>query len=224
MFAGGDSRPTTGGLLVIDPERGRVACRFPFRGKKYESVNASSPVVIGNRVFLSTSYATGSVLLDLKPDGSCAPAWRTDDVGLHFMTPVHRDGYLYAFDGSGKRNSALVCLDVKTGKTVWRDPMEWTESLMVNGRQRDVMLSTYLGSLLQVDGAFLALGEEGHLLWLDLSAKGCRVLARTRLFSAPQTWTPPVISRGLLYVAQNRPDTLTGTSPSLRCYDLRAAK
>ena len=48
------------------------------------------------------------------------------------------------------------------------------------------------------------------------------MLARTWAFSAPETFTPPVISRGLLYVAQNRPDTISGHPPRLLCYDLRA--
>ncbi len=57
--------------------------------------------------------------------------------------------------------------------------------------------------------------------WLDVP-RGLRVLARTWAFSAPETFTPPVISRGLLYVAQNRPDTISGHPPRLLCYDLRA--
>jgi len=32
----------------------------------------------------------------------------------------------------------------------------------------------------------------------------------------------PVLSRGLLYVAQNTRDLLTGAPPRLLCYDLRA--
>ena len=55
-----------------------------------------------------------------------------------------------------------------------------------------------------------------------MSPEGLRVLARTWAFSAPETFTPPVISRGLLYVAQNRPDTISGHPPRLLCYDLRA--
>ena len=37
---------------------------------------------------------------------------------------------------------------------------------------RSVQMSPYRGSILQVDGGFLCLGERGHLLWLDLSPKG----------------------------------------------------
>jgi hypothetical protein len=73
----------------------------------------------------------------------------------------------------------------------------------------------------QVDGGVLCLGEFGHLLWLDLSPAGCRILARTWLFAATETWTPPALSRGLLYICQNTPDRDQGTTARLLCYDLR---
>lgn len=61
----------------------------------------------------------------------------------------------------------------------------------------------------------------GHLLRLALSAKGCRELSRTWLSAAHETWTPPVVSRGLLYVCQNAREFVTGGRPRLLCYDLR---
>ncbi len=76
-----------------------------------------------------------------------------------------------------------------------------------------------IGSLIMADGRFLCLGETGLIAWLDLSPEGCRMLSARRLFTADQTWTAPVVSRGLLYIAQNLPDGRTG--PRLLCYDLR---
>jgi outer membrane protein assembly factor BamB len=52
VFAGGESRPPSGGLLCIDPAEGSVDFRFPWRADKYESVNASTPIVVDSqRVF-----------------------------------------------------------------------------------------------------------------------------------------------------------------------------
>jgi hypothetical protein len=73
-----------------------------------------------------------------------------------------------------------------------------------------------------VDGAFLCIGEFGHPLWLDLTPEGYREISRTWLFPARETWTLPVLSRGLLYVVQNTTGLLRQTSPRLLCYDLRA--
>ena len=91
---------------------------------------------------------------------------------------------------------------------------------MLGGRSQDV--SIYRGSLLAVDGAYLCLGELGHLLWLDLTPKGYKQISRAWLFAARESWGLPVLSRGLLYVAQNARDVQTGAPPRLLCYDLRA--
>jgi hypothetical protein len=42
------------------------------------------------------------------------------------------------------------------------------------------------------------------------------------LFAARESWGLPVLSRGLLYIAQNTRDISTGAGPKLLCYDLRA--
>ena len=224
VFAGGDSRPPSGGLLSIDPANGAIDVRFPFRSTKYESVSASSPVVIENSVFISTSYGTGGVLLDLSVGGGHKVAWNTNDLNTHFDTPTHVDGYLYGFDGSNQRDTALVCLDMKTGKSVWREQLVWRETFDVNGKPRTLTFTPGRGSLLWADGRFLCLGESGHLLQLELTPKGVRVLQRVWLFNAPETWVPPVLSRGLLYVTQNAAGRLKKSSPRLLCYDLRGAR
>jgi outer membrane protein assembly factor BamB len=222
VFAGGESDPPTGGLMSIDPANGRVDFSVPWRSRSYESVNASCPVVFDNKVFISASYRTGGALVEVRPDFTHRVVWTTQEFGLHWNTPIYRDGYLYGFDGRNEPDASLACLDATTGKVVWRETAEWNETLEGRGGGRQQLLGTYRGSLLAVDGQFLCLGELGHLLWLDLSPKGYRQVARSWLFAARESWTLPVLSRGLLYVVQNTRDTLRGTPPRLLCYDLRA--
>ena len=53
VFAGGEGRPFTGGLIVLDPKNGRKLSRFPWRSKSYESVNVVPPIPLPeNRVYL----------------------------------------------------------------------------------------------------------------------------------------------------------------------------
>ena len=218
VFAGGESEPPTGGLMSIDPATGKVDFSFPWRSRSYESVNASCPVIFDNKVFISASYRTGGALLEIRPDFTHRVVWTTQEFGLHWNTPIYRDGYLYGFDGRNEPDASLACIDVTTGKAVWRETPEWTDTLA--GRQQDV--STYRGSLLAVDGAYLCLGELGHLLWLELTPKGYKQLSRAWLFPARESWTLPVLSRGLLYVVQNTREVPRGNGPRLLCYDLRA--
>ena len=222
VFAGGESTPPTGGLMSIDPANGRVDFSFPWRSRAYESVNASCPVVFDNKVFVSASYRAGGALLEIRPDFTHRLVWTTQEFGLHFNTPIYKNGHLYGFDGRNESDASLACVEVSSGKVVWRNAPEWAEVSQVNGQPQRQLVGTYRGSLLAVDGQFLCLGELGHLLWMDLTPKGYKEVSRARLFNARESWTLPVLSRGLLYVTQNTRDFATGARTRLLCYDLRA--
>ena len=222
VFAGGDSRPPAGGLLSIDPANGKVDFTYPWRSRSYESVNASTPTVIGNQVLISASYKTGAVLLDILPDLSREVLWTNFDFALHFTTAVHKNGYLYAFDGRNEPDAGLSCIRLRNGEEVWRIEPEWKETVTTGGRSREITMSTFRGWLMPVDDRFLALGEWGHLLWLELSPEGYKELSRTWLVKARETWALPVLSRGLLYVSQNT-KSLDGDPPRLLCFDFRGS-
>jgi outer membrane protein assembly factor BamB len=222
VFAGGESSPPSGGLMSIDPANGRVDFEFPWRSRTVESVNASCPVVFDNKVFISASYRTGGALVEIRPDFTHRVLWTTQEFALHFNTPIYRNGYLYGFDGRNEPDASLACVDAASGKVVWRETPEWMETIELRGQKQTELMSTYRGTLLAVDGAFLCLGEWGHLLWLDLTPRGYREISRTWLFAARESWALPVVSRGLLYVTQNSRDLLRSDGPRLRCYDLRA--
>ena len=221
VFAGGESRPTTGGLLALDPTNGKIDFRYPWRAKRFESVNASSPLIVGDQVYIAECYGPGGVLLDLLADGSARKAWNHRLLNTHFMTPIHQDGYLYGISGHGPRRAPLVCVRLSSGKQLWRHEPEWEETIQTQQGKRRFKVVAGMASLIRVDGRCLMLGEFGHLVWLDLNPEGYRELDRVHLFPAPQSWSMPALSRGLLYVCQNQP-AADGTPRRLICYDLRA--
>ena len=147
VFAGGESNPPAGGLMSIDPANGRVDFSFPWRSRSYESVNASCPVVFDNKVFISASYRAGGALLEIRPDFTHRVLWTTQEFGLHFNTPIYKDGYLYGFDGRNEPDASLACVDASSGKVVWRKAPEWAELIMVGGQPQRQMVGTYRGSL-----------------------------------------------------------------------------
>jgi hypothetical protein len=177
--------------------------------------------VFDNKVFISASYRTGGALVEVRPDFTHRVLWTTPAFGLHFNTAIYRDGYLYGFDGRNEPDASLACVEAASGKVVWRERPEWTDTLEVRGQARQQAVGTYRGSLLAVDGQFLCLGELGHLLWMELTPERYRQVSRAWLFPARESWTLPVLSRGLLYVVQNARDLVRQTGPRLLCYDLR---
>ena len=222
VFAGGESTPPSGGLLSIDPATGRVDFSYPWRSRSFESVNASCPVIFDNKVFISASYRTGGALLEIRPDFTHRVVWTTQEFGLHWNTPIYRNGFLYGFDGRNEPDASLACIDGATGKAVWRAAPEWNETFTAGGSRRQQLVGAYRGSLLAVDDQFLCLGEMGHLVWMDLTPNGYKEISHAWLFAARESWALPVLSRGLLYVVQNTRDIVNGVGPRLLCYDMRA--
>jgi len=223
VFAGGKSRPPTGGLICLDPANGKVDFAYPWRSRTYESVNASSPLIVGNQVFISECYGKGALLLDVKPDGTAKEVWTNQALQTHFMTAICKDGYLYGIDGHGPQNAPIVCIELKTGKEMWRTEPEWEDSVKTAEGVRKFKLSQGLASMMLVDGRCLLLSEYGHLVWLDLNPKAYKELDRTLLFLARETWGMPALSRGLLYVNQNNRG-MDDSESRIICYDLRGEK
>jgi outer membrane protein assembly factor BamB len=235
IFAGGESRPTHGGLLLIDPADGTILSEFPWRAEIYESVNASNPVVIDDsKIYLSECYGPGGVLLEIDAQFKPSIAWRGPEIGTHWMTPLAVDGHLYAFPGRHQQTAALTCTAIADGSELWRQSIGWQitpeelfgpppgapASRRRTSAPQPFQADLQRASLIHVDGDFLALGELGTLAWLDLSPDGHRVISHRQLFLAPQTWSAPAVHRGLLYIAQH--DRGYNSSPRILCYDLRA--
>jgi len=132
-----------------------------------------------------------------------------------------KDGCLYGVDGHGPEDAFLECVDLKTGKELWRTQPQWNEKIGKGDTAREISLGLFRCWLMPVDGKVLCLGEYGHLVIAELTPKGYRETSRAWLFAAGETWTPPVLSKGLLYLNQSARDPEHRTGPRLLCYDLR---
>ncbi len=183
-----------GGLLGFNPADGKLDFHYPWRAKILESVNASSPVVVGDKVFISECYGPGSALLEVKP-GSCKELWTDADKGrnksmqCHWNTPIYVDGYLYGSSGRHPNEAELRCIELATGKVMWREP-NLTRS-----------------SLLLVDGHFICQCEEGTLRLLKVNPQKYEEVSSVELKSPKgepllqyPCWSAPILSHGLLYV------------------------
>ena len=214
VYAGGESRPSAGGLLVVDPQTGQLLERFPWRARMYETAVAATPVALDDRrVLVSESYEKGGTLLAFDAGLKATPLWAQRDFGLHWMMPLQRDGYLYGYAGRNPPDTEFRCVELATGKVMWANDTRFQEA----GRTQ----SFFRGTLLQAGNRVFSLGEDGLFAEFELSPKGLVIRQRTRLFAAQSAWTLPALHRGLLYVAQNDRDARDGTPRRLICYDLR---
>jgi outer membrane protein assembly factor BamB len=179
-----------GGLVGFDPATGKVEFHFPWRCPDVESVNASNPVVADERVFISETYGPGSALLRVKRGGyqvlwtDAKKTPRHKSMQCHWNTPIYKDGYLYGCSGRHEYNAELRCIELATGKVMWRKP----------GLRRT--------SLLMVDGHFVCLTEDGQLLLLKVNPRKYDEVSRWSDESVLEEpcWAAPILSHGLLYV------------------------
>jgi outer membrane protein assembly factor BamB len=186
-----------GGLIGFDPANGNIDFRYPWRAKLLESVNASTPVVVGDEVFISETYGPGSSLLKVRP-GGYQVVWRDERrsrekaMQTHWNTPIYHEGYLYGCSGRHAYNAELRCLEWQTGKVMWSVP----------GLTRT--------SLMYADGSFVCLGEYGQLLVFKanpqrfeplafMGEEGWKDEAGEALLDYP-CWAAPILSHRLLYV------------------------
>lgn len=174
-----------GGLLAFEPRSGEIDFHYPWRSRLRDSVNASTPVVVGNEVFISECYGPGSSLLRVRP-GAYEVVWRDGperekSLQTHWNTPVYHDGYLYASSGRHSSESELRCVEWRTGRVVWRQP----------GLRR--------ASLLYVDGHLVCLGEDGVLRLLEATPRAYVERAKAALVRPP-AWAAPILCDGLLYL------------------------
>ena len=112
---------TRSGLTILEPATGQVQSQFPWRPRINASVNAATPLVIGNQIFLSASYDLGAILLDLKT-GQPQRIWFSDEaLSNHYATSVHRDGFLYGFHGRQESGPSFRCVELRTGAVKWSE-------------------------------------------------------------------------------------------------------
>ena len=172
---------TNKALLSLRPEDGHVYWRQPWEPSG--GFNIATPIAFGDYVFVSSGYGKGCALFEVTrgEDGSprAGRVYEHRRMQNYFASSVLYQEHVYGFD-----NANLACLDVRTGKVVWRE----------KGRR-----GFKKGSLLIADGMLIVLGEYGRLALAEATPGGYRERSAFAV-SANKCWTVPVLAEGRLYV------------------------
>ncbi len=157
------------------------------------SVHANTPLYHEGKLFISSGYGTGGVMLQLAPDGSTVKElWRNASMDNRMGGYVLLNGRLYGSDDS---NKAWYCLDWNTGQTLG--------SGKPTGR----------GTIISADGMLYCYSDKGEMALVLPASDG---LTKVSAFPVPYGedphWAHPVIHHGKLYIRH-------GTS--LMVYDIK---
>lgn len=184
---------TRAGLVSLDPASGKIFFRFPWRSRENASVNAATPLVIDDQIFLSASYNTGAVLLRVG-DAGPQKIWSGDNIlSNHYATSAYHDGFLYGFDGRQETGPSFRCVELKTGKVRWSEENFGAGTLMIAGDR------------------LLILTEKGQLIAAPATPDGFKPTDRAQILPFDSR-AYPALADGLYYAR--------GKS-TLVCVDLR---
>ncbi len=178
---------TRDNLVSLDPASGRERFRRSWRARIRASVNAATPLVVGDLVFVSAQYGTGAGLFRVAGSG-LDELWTSNDVmSNHYATSVHRDGYLYGYHGRQEFGPSLRAVSLVTGDVAWDVPRFGA------------------GSVLLAGDLLIVMRESGELVLAEASPEAFTPLARSRLLRGTVR-AYPALAAGRLYVRND--DTL----------------
>jgi outer membrane protein assembly factor BamB len=148
-------------------------------------VNATTPLVDGARIFITSGYGVGCELLKADRSG-VAIVWRNKTIASHHSDPFIIGGHLYGYSGQSMQNrGSFKCVELETGAEKWvTGEMGW-------------------GTCVYVDGHLLCCDIKGNLTLMKpdpsefIKAAGMpRALGDIR----GPVWTVPVLANGKLYL------------------------
>jgi outer membrane protein assembly factor BamB len=164
-----------------------------YTGVANSTANITTPVYSDNKVFFTSAYGTGGVLLGLRASGQEVKAqeiYFTREMQNHHGGVVLVNGYLYGFN-----NSILTSLEFASGKMMWRDR------------------SVGKGSVAFADGNLYLLSENNVVGLAEATPAGYREKGRfTIADQGLPSWSHPAVSGGRLFIRNQ------GT---LAAYDVR---
>jgi outer membrane protein assembly factor BamB len=178
---------TREGLVGLDPASGSVRFQQRWRARFAASVNAATPLVIDDVIFVSASYDTGATAVREK-GGTLTPLWSSDDaLSNHYATSVYYDGNLYGYHGRQEFGPGLRCVALKTGAVKWE------------------VESFGAGTITLAGDRLLVMREGGELILAPATPQAFKPIARKQVLTGTVRGYP-ALADGVMYVRND--DTL----------------
>jgi outer membrane protein assembly factor BamB len=169
-------------LVGMSLDRHHVLWEFPWSTDP--DANAVQPIVIGDqRVFYSSGYGTGAVVIELTKAGegfSVREVWRNIRMKNRQSSSVLYDGFIYGLD-----EGILACIEASTGTLKWK-----------GGRYGH-------GQLLLAGGNLVIITEEGDLVLVAATPERHRQLFTVSAIDG-ETWNVPAFADGILLVRNTK--------------------
>jgi outer membrane protein assembly factor BamB len=174
---------TRTGLAVVDPANGKIDFQNRWRARIQASVNAAAPLVVGELIFVTSSYNTGALVVNAAA-GGYKVAWSNDtSLSSQYASVIHRGGFIYGTHGRADVPPvpALRCVELATGKVRWSVD-DFGDCMMLRCGDR-----------------LLALMESGELVLGQATPGGWREISRAQVVGSGAR-SQPALANGRLFV------------------------
>jgi outer membrane protein assembly factor BamB len=172
---------TRAGVVGLDPASGRIVFERPHRARMAASVNAATPLVIGDLLFVSAEYGPGAALFRVN-GSNLTPLWASDEaLTNHYATSVHHNGFLYGYHGRQEFNPSFRAVELRTGKVRWSEDRFRAGSVTLAGDR------------------LLIVREGGEMILAAASPDAFTPIARAQVLPATVR-AFPAISDGFVYL------------------------
>lgn len=171
------------GLAALDTDNGNIIWDIPWQTDY--NVNATIPLFVENKIFISSGYETGCELITVE-NNTPEVSWTSKAIEAQHTDPVIIDGYIYCYSGNSSINNGdLVCLRLEDGKEMWRTDKAGQ------------------GTLAYADGHLICFDIKGNLYLVEVNPQKFVLKAEIEDAMPDVTnpaWTEPVIANGKLYL------------------------
>ncbi|MAM45066.1 MAG: polyvinylalcohol dehydrogenase [Planctomycetes bacterium] len=170
---------TGSSVAGLDAKTGETLWKAPRKGR---TATITTPVFHEGHLFVSSAYGVGCNGFKVtrnKAGFSAKQIYANKSISNHHGGCIRVGNYVY-----GSSGGTLACLELKTGKEMWRKR------------------SAGKGSIVVVDGKIILRAESGPIALVELNPKAYKEISR---FDQPdrsraKAWPHPVVSNGILYI------------------------
>jgi len=178
------------GLVGIEADTGRFL--WGYNDISNTTANIPTPIVHGDLVFSANGYNAGSVLLKLEPteEGTGIAAKEVYRLGGN-RYQNHHGGFVligdHIYGGHGSNNGLPTCLELKTGRIVWKRRGPGTGSAAV----------------VAADGHLYFRYQNGVIALIEAKPDGYDLKGSFEVPGAGgDSWSHPVVSNGKLFLRE----------------------
>jgi len=176
-------------VFAVDANTGKLQWKFDYMAEctapEWRFAHINTPVYRDGCLFISSGYDKVGLKLKLNPDGSAPTVvWRNEELDPHVGGAILVGDYLYGSNYESSSFGKWMCVDWKTGKTMWKT--DWYNK----------------GSLISADGMLYLYEEKsGHVGLVNPGPEKLNVVSEFKVTKGNGPyWAYPVIDRGRLFI------------------------